>query len=75
MTQTPLPAMTDLMRLYGDKAGQDPLLSRSRRYLLLAKARWFFLGLAAVYGGVAGLVYAFSPVGWFLSRCSSMASC
>ena len=67
MTQTPLPAMADLIQLNGDKAGQNPLLSRSRRYLLLAKARWFFLGFAAVYGGAAGLAYAFSPVGWFLS--------
>jgi diguanylate cyclase (GGDEF)-like protein/PAS domain S-box-containing protein len=59
--------MADLVRLYGAESNHDPLLSRAQRYLLVAKARWLFLGLAACYGGVAGLFYSFSSVGWFLS--------
>ncbi|MHB8709299.1 MAG: PAS domain S-box protein, partial [Desulfuromonadales bacterium] len=59
--------MSDLVRMYGGGASQDPLLSRTQRYLMIAKARWLFLGVAACYGAAAGLFYSFSEVGWFLS--------
>ncbi len=59
--------MTDFVRLYGAEASHDPLLSRAQRYLLVAKARWLFLGLAACYGVAAGLFYSFSSIGWFLT--------
>ncbi len=65
--QTPISALADLLRMHGVNATYDPLLSRAQRYLLVAKARWLFLGLAAIYGGMAGLAYAFSSFGWFLS--------
>ncbi|MCM2265084.1 MAG: EAL domain-containing protein [Desulfuromonadales bacterium] len=71
ISQQPLPnhqptaAMADLVRQHGFETNQ--VLSRVQRYLLIAKARWLFLGLAACYGAVAGLFYSFSSVGWFLS--------
>lgn len=43
------------------------MLDRRQRYLLIARARWFFLGVVAVYGAGAGLGYAFSDFGWFLT--------
>lgn len=46
---------------------KTPLLERHERFLLLAKARWFFLGFVAIYGVGAGVGYAFSDYGWFLS--------
>ena len=49
------------------RAGAAPLLERRERYLLIARARWLFLGLVALYGAGAGLAYAFSDFGWFLS--------
>lgn len=73
MNQLPLPeqisspAMVDLVQLYGLDSNHDPLLSRVQRYLLVAKARWLFLGLAACYGATAGLFYSFSSIGWFLA--------
>ncbi len=45
-----------------------PLLERKERYLLVAKARWFFLGIVAIYGACAGLGYTFSDYGWFLTN-------
>ncbi len=44
-----------------------PLLERRERFLLLAKARWFFLGFVAIYGVCAGIGYTFSDYGWFLT--------
>lgn len=43
------------------------LLERHERFLLLAKARWFFLGFVAIYGVCAGVGYIFSDYGWFLT--------
>jgi len=51
---------------------KNSLLERNERFLLLAKARWFFLGFVALYGAVAGIGYYFSDYGWFLSS-SQMA--
>jgi len=65
--QAAMPAMSDLLRLHEAELANNQLLSRIQRYLLVAKARWLFLGLVACYGAVAGLVYAFSSFGWFLS--------
>lgn len=45
----------------------SPLLERQERYLLLAKARWFFLALVALYGAGAALGYLSSDYGWFLT--------
>ena len=44
-----------------------PLLDRQEQFLLLAKARWLFLGFVAIYGAVAGIGYTFSDYGWFLT--------
>jgi diguanylate cyclase (GGDEF)-like protein/PAS domain S-box-containing protein len=65
--QATMPAMADLLRLREADLAHNQLLSRVQRYLLVAKARWLFLGLVACYGAVAGIVYAFSSFGWFLS--------
>ncbi|MDH3998864.1 MAG: hypothetical protein OET90_08490, partial [Desulfuromonadales bacterium] len=46
---------------------QTPLLERKKRYLLIAKARWFFLAIVALYGGGAAIGYAYSDYGWFLT--------
>ncbi len=46
---------------------KSTLLERHERFLLLAKARWFFLGLVAVYGVGAGAGYFYSDYGWFLT--------
>lgn len=43
------------------------LLERHERFLLIAKARWFFLGFVAIYAIGAGIGYAFSDYGWFLT--------
>jgi len=43
------------------------LLERHERFLLLAKARWFFLALLTIYGAGAGLGYLYSDYGWFLT--------
>jgi diguanylate cyclase (GGDEF)-like protein/PAS domain S-box-containing protein len=47
---------------------RSPLFDRKERYLLLAKARWFFLGFVALYGVGAGIGYTFSDYGWFLTN-------
>ena len=47
---------------------RSSLLERSERFLLVAKARWFFLAFIAVYAGGAGIGFALSDFGWFLSR-------
>lgn len=58
----------DIFSLRSDGTMADnPLLSRVQRYGLLTKVRWLFLILAAAYGAGAGLVYALSDFGWFLS--------
>ena len=46
---------------------KSSLLERPERFLLLAKARWFFLSFVAIYGAVAGIGYIFSDYGWFLT--------
>ncbi len=46
---------------------KPPFWSVTRRFLLLAKARWFFLGFVAIYGAGAGIGYLFSDYGWFLT--------
>jgi len=46
---------------------KSSLLERPERYLLMAKARWFFLGFVAIYGAGAGIGYLFSDYGWFLT--------
>ncbi len=46
---------------------KTPLLDRQSRFLLLAKARWLFLGFVAIYGACAGIAYTFSDYGWFLT--------
>ncbi len=43
------------------------LLEGHERFLLVAKARWLFLGFVAIYGACAGVGYIFSDFGWFLS--------
>jgi diguanylate cyclase (GGDEF)-like protein/PAS domain S-box-containing protein len=43
------------------------LLEGHERYLLVAKARWLFLGFVAVYGACAGVGFLFSDYGWFLT--------
>ena len=43
------------------------LLEGHERFLLVAKARWLFLGFVAVYGACAGVGYLFSDFGWFLT--------
>ena len=43
------------------------LIARIQRYQLLAKARWLFLALATLYCLTAGMIYSFSPLGWFLA--------
>lgn len=43
------------------------LLEGHERFLLVAKARWLFLGFVAIYGICAGIGYLFSDFGWFLS--------
>ena len=50
-----------------DNKLKTPLLERHERFLLIAKARWFFLGLVALYGVGAGVGYTFSAYGWFLT--------
>ena len=37
--QPTMPAMSELLHLYGAEAANDRLLSRTQRYLLVAKAR------------------------------------
>ncbi|MCK4509685.1 MAG: EAL domain-containing protein [Desulfuromonadales bacterium] len=46
---------------------KSTLLERHERFLLLAKARWFFLGLVAIYGAGAAAGYLLSDYGWFLT--------
>ncbi len=43
------------------------LLEAHERFILVAKARWLFLGFVAIYGSCAGVGYLFSDFGWFLS--------
>jgi diguanylate cyclase (GGDEF)-like protein/PAS domain S-box-containing protein len=43
------------------------LLERHERFLLMAKARWFFMAFVAIYGAGAGAGYVFSDYGWFLT--------
>jgi len=43
------------------------LLEGHERFLLVAKARWLFLGFVAIYGACAGVGYIFSDFGWFLT--------
>ena len=43
------------------------LLEGHERFLLVAKARWLFLGFVAIYGACAGVGYLFSDYGWFLT--------
>jgi hypothetical protein len=43
------------------------LLEGHERFLLIAKARWLFVGFVAVYGACAGVGYILSDFGWFLS--------
>ncbi len=50
-----------------EEGGATSLLERRDRYLLIAKARWLFLGFVTIYGAVAGLGYTFSNFGWFLT--------
>jgi diguanylate cyclase (GGDEF)-like protein/PAS domain S-box-containing protein len=47
---------------------KTPLLERQERFLLLAKARWFFVAFVSLYGCFAGIGYFFSSYGWFLSN-------
>ena len=54
------------VEMQSDKV-KTTLLERHDRFLLLAKARWFFLGLVAIYGACAGVGYFFSDYGWFLT--------
>jgi diguanylate cyclase (GGDEF)-like protein/PAS domain S-box-containing protein len=55
------------MQFDADPVSLNALLSRSRRYRLLTRARWLFLALATLYSATAALVYTFSTFGWFLS--------
>jgi diguanylate cyclase (GGDEF)-like protein/PAS domain S-box-containing protein len=48
------------------------LLESDERFLLVAKARWLFLGFVAIYGACAGVGYLFSDFGWFLSTSQSV---
>ena len=49
------------------KTGETPLLASQQRYLLLIRARWFFLVITGLYGIGAGLCYLVSDFGWFLT--------
>ncbi len=49
------------------KTGETPLLASRQRYLLLIRARWFFLTLVGFYGVGAALCYLVSDYGWFLT--------
>ena len=54
------------VEMQSDKV-KTTLLERHERFLLLAKARWFFLAFVAIYGAGAGVGYFFSDYGWFLT--------
>ncbi|MDT8440047.1 MAG: EAL domain-containing protein [Desulfuromonadales bacterium] len=49
------------------QSAQSSLLSRVERYRLVARARYFFVGLIMVYGIGAALSYLFSEYGFFLA--------
>lgn len=54
------------VEMQSDKV-KTTLLERHERFLLLAKARWFFLAFVAIYGACAGVGYFYSDYGWFLT--------
>lgn len=54
-------------QVVASQAGPSGLLSRAERYRLVARARYFFVGLILVYGTCAGLSYLFSEYGFFLA--------
>ncbi len=47
--------------------GISSLLQGQERFLLLSRARWFFLGFVAIYGAGARIGYGLSDYGWFLT--------
>jgi diguanylate cyclase (GGDEF)-like protein/PAS domain S-box-containing protein len=66
---------SDFSKSWADNLGEHlqsnemktALLEGYERFLLVAKARWLFLGFVAVYGACAGVGYSFSDYGWFLT--------
>jgi len=66
VTQEELSTPLSCVDMQSDKV-KTALLEPYERFLLLAKARWFFLGFVAIYGSCAGVGYFFSDYGWFLT--------
>src|SRR5690242_512168 len=55
------------VRFSHECANGDNLLARAARARLVVKARWFLLGVFALYGASAGSSFYFSQYGFFLS--------
>ena len=62
-SSSPTGWVDNLGKYLQDNKLKTPLLERRERFLLIAKARWFFLGLVALYGVGAGVGYTFSDYG------------
>lgn len=66
VTQHGSPSVLNWIDLQNGKV-RATLLERHERFLLIAKARWFFLGFVVIYGVGAGVGYFYSDYGWFLT--------
>jgi diguanylate cyclase (GGDEF)-like protein/PAS domain S-box-containing protein len=65
--ETPAAMAVDASDLPRKQGAAATLLEHHERFLLLARARWFFLAFVALYGAGAGVGYLYSDFGWFLT--------